>query len=145
MALSTIIAVAGWALARHFYIKEPQLPNLLAERARGLYTALVNKYWVDEIYQAVIVRPLLWFANFLWTFDQWVLDGLVNASGWVTLLESKISEIFDIYIVDGTVNGVSATLDVGARGLRRLQTGAVQNYVLAMVMGIVVLAVVFMF
>lgn len=145
MALSTVIAVAGWALARHFYIKEPQLPNLLAERAHGLYTALVNKYWVDEIYQAVIVRPLLWFANFLWTFDQWVLDGLVNASGWVTLMESKISEIFDVYIVDGTVNGVSATLDVGARGLRRLQTGAVQNYVLAMVMGIVVLAVVFMF
>ncbi|MDC4228101.1 MAG: NADH-quinone oxidoreductase subunit L [Candidatus Manganitrophus sp.] len=145
MALSTLVAVSGWALARHFYIKEPQLPKMIAERAHGVYTTLVNKYWVDEIYQAVIVRPLLWFSNFLWTFDQWVLDGLVNASGWLTLLESRISEMFDIYIVDGTVNGVSTTLDVGARGLRRLQTGAVQNYVLAMVMGIVVLAVVFMF
>lgn len=145
MALSTLIAVSGWGVARHFYVKEPDLPRILMERMRGVYTLLVNKYWVDEIYRALIIRPLLWFSNFLWNFDQWVVDGLVNASGWITLAESWISEKFDIYIVDGTVNSVSTTLNAGAWRLRKLQTGAIQNYVLAVVGGIVVLAVFFMF
>jgi multicomponent Na+:H+ antiporter subunit D len=100
---------------------------------------------ITEAYQYILIEPTKRFSQIAWSFDTWVIDGLVNASGWVTLLESKISEIFDAYVIDGAVNGVSATLDVGARGLRRLQTGAVQNYVLAMVMGIVVLAIVFMF
>jgi len=145
MFLSTVVAAAGWALARHFYIKEPALPKILAQRAHGLYITLLNKYWVDELYRALIVQPILRLADFLWALDRWVLDGLVNGAGWVTLLESRISEILDIYVVDGAVNGVSATLDVGARGLRRLQTGAVQNYILAMAAGVAILAVVYMF
>lgn len=101
--------------------------------------------FVTEGYKSVLIEPAKKLSNIAWNFDVWVVDGLVNASGWVTLMESRISEIFDVYIVDGTVNGVSTVLDSGARTLRRLQTGAIQNYVLAMVLGIVVLAVIFMF
>jgi multicomponent Na+:H+ antiporter subunit D len=100
---------------------------------------------VTEAYQSVLIKPAKKFSVIAWNFDIWVVDGLVNASGWLTLLESRISEIFDIYIVDGTVNGVSTALDAGARTLRRMQTGAIQNYILATVLGIVVLAVIFMF
>lgn len=120
-------------------------------KGTGVFLWLANhpiaryEQMVTEAYNYILIEPAKKLSNLAWSFDIWVVDGLVNASGWITLLESKVSEIFDIYIVDGTVNGVSATLDAGARGLRRLQTGAVQNYVLAMVMGIVVLAVFFMF
>lgn len=118
-----------------------------APASRWLLQVPLTRYEqaVTEAYRTLLIRPVLKLAEWGWRFDVWVVDGLVNASGWVTLLESRISEIFDVYVVDGTVNGVSATLDAGARRLRRLQTGAIQNYVLAMVMGIVVLAVVFMF
>ncbi|MEK6577547.1 MAG: NADH-quinone oxidoreductase subunit L [Nitrospirota bacterium] len=145
MALSIGVALSGLALAYSFYIKNPEFPKRLAARVQGLHQALYNKYWVDEIYSAVIVQPILLISQFLWTFDQWVVDGLVNASGWITMLESRISEMFDIYVVDGTVNGVSTTLDYSAQGLRRLQTGAIQNYMLAMGLGIAILTVVFIF
>ncbi|MFQ5780985.1 MAG: hypothetical protein ACE5HN_09420, partial [Nitrospiria bacterium] len=76
-------------------------------------------------------------------FDTLIVDGVVNASGWATRLESRISEIFDIRVVDGAVNGVSSVLDGSARRLRRIQTGAFQNYVLAMIVGIVLLSFIF--
>ena len=78
----------------------------------------------------------------LWSFDTWVVDGLVNASSLITLLESRISETFEIYVVDGAVNGISATMNLTARGMRRLQTGAIQNYLFVIVLGIGLLMVI---
>jgi len=56
MLLSLLIAVGGIGLAWSFYIKDPRRPLALAARWRGPYTLLFNKYYVDEIYQAVIVN-----------------------------------------------------------------------------------------
>ncbi len=124
----------------YFYRKGAPLFMWLANHPIAKYEQAVT-----EAYRFVLIEPAKKLASIAWNFDIWVVDGLVNASGWFTLLESRISEIFDVYVVDGTVNGVSTTLDAGARTLRRLQTGAIQNYILAMVLGIVVLAVIFMF
>ncbi|MEO2054962.1 MAG: hypothetical protein ABGX83_06680, partial [Nitrospira sp.] len=99
--------------------------------------------FITEVYKYGLIEPVKRLSRFAWKVDTWVFDGLVNASGWATLLESKVSEIFDIHVVDGAVNSISTVLGGSARRLRKLQTGAIQNYMLAMIVGIVVLSVVF--
>lgn len=99
--------------------------------------------FITEMYEFLLIKPAKRLADMLWTFDTWVIDGLVNATGWITIFESKISDIFDVYIIDGIANGISTTLDLSAQGMRRLQTGGIQNYMLAMVLGIGFLMVIF--
>src|SRR5919198_1936969 len=60
MLLSTLVAVAGWFTAYHLYIQRPERVNELAEKYAFAYEVLLNKYYVDEFYQAFIVRPVMW-------------------------------------------------------------------------------------
>ena len=75
-----LAAFVGFLLAWWLYIRKPQLPGRLAESLRGPYRLLAGKYFVDELYAFVIVRPLLWVStNFLWhVVDEETIDGLVN-------------------------------------------------------------------
>jgi NADH-quinone oxidoreductase subunit L len=114
MIVSLIIAGLGIFLAYRMYIKNPALPDRLAERYKAPYNALVNKYWVDEIYHWFFVGPLIRLSLFLWRF-------------------------FDDLIVDGIVNGVAALFRGGSEVFKRLQTGNVQNYALSILIGIVLI------
>ncbi len=145
MALSTLMGLIGAGVAYTLYVKNPDLPARLAARLRVFYLASNKKFWVDEIYNGLIVRPLLALCEVLWKFDQWVIDGIVNLIGTLTLLEGKISNLFDQHVVDGLVNFASFFLDLWARLLRRLQTGAVQHYVLGMTAGLVLFVVYLLF
>ena len=145
MSLSVLMALLGLFLAYLCYLKNPTLPDRMAHRIAGLYRLSYRKFFVDEIYAAGIVQPLLRGAKMLWKFDQWVIDGMVNAIAKLTVFEGNISHLFDRYIVDGLVNGISHLLNFWASLLRRLQTGAVQHYLLGMVAGIVSLAIYFVF
>ncbi len=80
VAPGVIVALIGLFTAWWFYIRRPELPKKLAQSMHGLYTLVLNKYYVDEIYLAVIVRPLLWIStNVFWhTVDEKVIDGAVN-------------------------------------------------------------------
>jgi NADH-quinone oxidoreductase subunit L len=75
-----IAAFIGFLLAWWLYLRSPETPRRLAERFHALYRLLVGKYFIDELYAALIVRPLLWIStNFLWhTVDEETIDGLVN-------------------------------------------------------------------
>ncbi|MEE8110199.1 MAG: NADH-quinone oxidoreductase subunit L [bacterium] len=134
--VSVAVGVGGWMLARHMYTKDLEIAGRLSEKFQGTYRLLLNKYWVDEIYDACVVRPVLWLMRALFVVDAKAVDGVVNGSSWVTVWLSKLSGIFDLQTVDGAVNGISVILTGGAKGLRRLQTGAVQNYALAMLFGV---------
>jgi multicomponent Na+:H+ antiporter subunit D len=101
--------------------------------------------WVTGAYRSVLIRPAKIIAQWAWNIDTWVVDRIVNATGLLTLLESRVSEIFDVHVVDGTVNGLSTVLDRGSKKLQGLQTGRVQNYMLAMVAGVAVMAALFVF
>ena len=138
MLLSAAIALLGGLLAYLFYVHRPTWPGLLVGQVRILYLASYRKYGIDEAYDLLILRPLLSGCRALWKLDQWVIDGIVNAIGHLALFEGKISGLFDLHVVDGLVNLTSHLLNFFSRGLRRLQTGAVQHYVLGMVAGIVV-------
>jgi NADH-quinone oxidoreductase subunit L len=112
--LSLLVAVAGIGVAYLLYLKWRDLPELLAARFQHVYQILYHKYYVDELYQDWIVRPLERLAFFLWRGC-------------------------DVAVVDGAVNGVARMMEVGSRGLRRIQTGMVFNYVVSILAGVVLL------
>ncbi len=144
-ALSLAVALLGIGLAYQCYIKRPELPSALADRMKGLYLLLLNKYWVDELYQAIFVDFGKRVCTFLWGVDAQVVDGAVNGSSWLTVRLSMLSAWNDLKIVDGLVNAIADVIQGGSLRLRRLQTGIVQNYILAMALGILGMVVVYLF
>ena len=75
MRVSVGIALGGWLLARRFYLQNPALPERLMSRFKALYITLLNKYWVDEIYDALFVNRTKDLGNLLARFDLRVIDG----------------------------------------------------------------------
>jgi NADH-quinone oxidoreductase subunit L len=144
-ALSLAVAVLGIVLAYQFYIRRPDLPAALAERMRGVYLLLLNKYWVDELYQAIFITFGKGLCRFLWGVDSQIVDGAVNGSSLMTVRLSLLSAWNDLKIVDGLVNAIADVIQGGSLSLRRLQTGIVQNYILAMVFGILGMVVIYLF
>jgi NADH-quinone oxidoreductase subunit L len=144
-ALSLTVAVLGVFLAFRFYVKRPDLPGRLADRMRAVYLLLLNKYWVDELYQAIFVTFGKRVCAFLWGVDAGVVDGAVNGSSWLTVRLSFLSAWNDLKIVDGMVNSIADLIQGGSLNLRRLQTGVVQNYILAMSLGIIGMVVLYLF
>ena len=113
MAGSLGIAVIGILFATSLYKKSSSKPDELAAKNKGLYSLLWNKYWVDEIYHAVIVRPTY------------------------TMSLEALWKIFDIKVIDGIVNGSARSIATWAESIRKIQSGIAQNYALLMMIGIV--------
>ncbi len=84
-------------------------------------------------------------AGWLWGFDASVVDGTVNGSGWLTVWLSQLSARFDFRGVDGAVNAIADLIQGGSDAFKRLQTGLIQNYMLAMALGIFVIVSLFFF
>ncbi len=115
MAVSVAIALTGIGIAYLFYVKNPALPKRLAERWKRLYKLLLNKYYIDEIYEVLFVKSLKNIGTSLWRG-------------------------FDEFIIDGTINGIAYFFGWLSSVMRRVQTGLVQNYAFSMVFGGVVIA-----
>jgi NADH-quinone oxidoreductase subunit L len=113
MIVSTVVALAGIGVATIVFLRQPARADRLAASARGLYQLLLNKYYVDEIYDALIVQPIKRTSQrLLWRgMDAGLIDGTVNAVGLV-------------------VRGWSAVL-------RRLQTGSVRAYAMSLFLGVI--------
>lgn len=138
MLISTVVACSGIFLGWLMYGKGAISPDRMAERFRPIHTLLLNKYYFDEIYNVLVIRPLLAFCRFLWSFDNAVIDGLVNLVARLTLLASWLHDLFDKYIVDGIVNGSGYTIWGIGSVIRQVQTGRVQNYAIVIFAGVVV-------
>jgi NADH-quinone oxidoreductase subunit L len=110
--LSVVVVVVGFALAFSRYKVAPVKPDRIGQPSTPLRALLLNAYYVDALYDRVIVRPL--FA-----------------------LSSVLARAFDLGVLDGIVNGLGRAVVAGAGGLRRLQTGYVVNYALTMLAGAV--------
>ena len=128
--LSSIVSGGGITLAYFMYYKVKISPEKMAERFKTLYTLSYNKWYIDEFYEIVLLKPIMAFARFLWSFDAKIVDGLVNGVAWLTMRWSDAKQWFDVWIVDGAVNGSGWLVRQGARAGRLLQTGSVQFYVL---------------
>jgi len=118
-AASTVLSLAGIALAYAMYLSGAINPATIGARFAPVYRFLVHRWYVDELYNATIVRPLAAFSRFLW---RWV----------------------DIGFIDGLVNGIGWLVGAIAQRLRRVQTGVVSNYALAIVLGTVLIVGVYL-
>ena len=119
--LPTLMMAVGFLTAYWFYIRDPSAPRRLAESNDWLYRFLLNKWYFDELYDVIFVRPTFWLGRFLWKRgDGWLIDGFGP-------------------------DGVSArVLDVTQRVVR-LQTGYLYHYAFAMLIGVAALVTWLMF
>ncbi len=128
---SVLIASTGIALALVRYgLGWQLLPEGLRVGLRPFYQLAAGKYFVDEFYELVLLRPVRWFSGKLFGFDARVVDGAVNGAGNAGLRLSRLKRWVDEHWVDGAVNGLGVTAGRAGGVLRHLQTGLVQNYLL---------------
>jgi NADH-quinone oxidoreductase subunit L len=107
----------------------------LAARIPFLRRLLFRKWFVDELYQAVVLKPFYRLSDFFAAFDRWVVDGAVNGTARTTLALSYVKATVDRWGVDLAVNGVGWGVRMGSYALRRTQTGFVQSYAAMVVVG----------
>jgi NADH-quinone oxidoreductase subunit L len=137
------MVVLGWLAADFMYRQGAIDPSRFSQAFGGVaYDWVLNKYYVDELYDFVFVQPYLWATRgFAW-FDLHIIDGVVNLAASITVFGSWLSGLFDNYIVDGLVNAASlVTLDLGGR-LRRLQTGSINGYLYGILAAVMVILLV---
>ncbi len=113
MAVSIALAFAGIGLAWFFFVKSPGSADGVAAAAGPLHTLLLNKYYIDELYDAVIVRPI------------------------VAISRGVLWKVVDAEVIDGAVNGAGSVVETGATWLRRFQTGSVRVYAASILLGVV--------
>jgi len=130
MAISTVVGLSGIYIAYLIYRKRAISAEVLKAKVAPIHKFLFNKWYIDELYEAVIIQPTLRFARNLWWFDAGTIDGLVNFAGWFTVKWADAKMLFDKYIIDGAVNGAGRICMFFSFFLRFLQTGKVQFYAL---------------
>lgn len=136
MTLATLVAAISIVLALRLYRSGPGRGEAIGRRFPRLHSLLANKAWVDEIYDATVVRGVWALSRLAARFDGAAIDrGLVEGSARATLAGSWVSGLFDRHVVDGLVNLSGWLLDRLSLSLRRVQTGAVSNYAFALGLG----------
>ncbi|OGD22235.1 MAG: NADH-quinone oxidoreductase subunit L [Candidatus Aminicenantes bacterium RBG_16_63_16] len=111
--ISVAVSLCGIYIAYVFYRKSPQTPHRLVARFPAVYKLLYGKYYVDEIYNAVFVNPM------------------VKGS-------EVIYQNFDLKVIDGTINGTAGAAGFSGKALAYLQSGEVKDYALAILLGVVI-------
>ncbi|MDH4223703.1 MAG: NADH-quinone oxidoreductase subunit L [candidate division Zixibacteria bacterium] len=140
MVSSLAVALSGIYLAYLIYYKGVISADKLRQRFSFVHKVLYNKYYFDELYNAVIINPLYKLTDFLFKkFDLGVIDWLVNAVGNFMVFLSWAKERFDTLVVDGAVNGLGYAVKETGSGIRKIQTGQLQNYALVIFFGIVLI------
>ena len=117
--LPSIIGLLGIAVAYWFYWWNPMLPVRLASTFRPVYLFLLNKWYFDELYDAIFVRPAFALGKMLW-------------------------QTGDATIIDGVPNGLAELTVDGSRGAVKIQTGSIAVYAFVMLIGLVTLVGVFL-
>jgi NADH-quinone oxidoreductase subunit L len=114
-SIATLAAFAGIALAYHAYRRSPQVPARLAHHLSGLYRAARQKFYVDEAYDALFVRPIERVSNIvLW-------------------------KAIDVEVIDGIVNGTGGLVEYWGSALRRLQSGYTRSYAMWVLVGTILI------
>jgi NADH-quinone oxidoreductase subunit L len=114
MAISIVAAVVGILYARYIYLKKPEVADKTASSFKGIYNILLNKYFLDEVYEASVINPIVKGSeNILW-------------------------KIADNRIIDGTINYLAKIIDKISGTIKKIQTGVAQSYALVIVLGLLI-------
>ena len=144
-ATSTLVLVVGIGLAFLAYHPSKTIrridPARMANHLGGLYGLFVNKWYFDEVYQALFVRPTLAIAGLTSRFDRTIIDGVVEGSARATVALSRLDRRVDQSVVDRVVTLVARlTYALGDAG-RRLQTGRLRGYLMVLSLAFIALSV----
>src|SRR5262249_9445371 len=143
MMIASGIALVGWGLAHYFYSVNLSLPDRLAAKFHAGYKLLLNKYYVDELYDLVWVEPTKKLGLLLDWFDRNVIDGLVRVVARVADLAAAGSTWMEKYVIYGGLNVIGYGNHLAARQWRQLQSGMVHHYAAIIVAGGVLVGGVF--
>jgi NADH-quinone oxidoreductase subunit L len=113
MGVSSLVALSGIGIAAFFFLQNRRAADEMALQFSGVHRLLSHKYYVDELYDAVVVRPLR----------------IVSEEG--------LWKVVDVRVIDGVVNGVATAVGGGSERLRRIQTGSVRAYAASVLLGVV--------
>jgi NADH-quinone oxidoreductase subunit L len=144
MAFGT--AVFGIGLAAAFYWKGYVNPAEVRQQFGGIYTFLRNKWYFDELYDWLFVRPTLVFSRLCAGFDRRWIDGFIDGTARVTVWFTKVWDlVVDRTFVDGTINAFAGwTYGLGT-SLREIQTGKLRQYVMFIVVATVAIFILVVF
>lgn len=150
--LSTALALIAIGISYWLYMRRYQEMQQLPAARRPddplrslgfIFTGMENKWWVDELYWAVILNPYIAASRFLaevvdWRFwHDWFHD--VVLAGGYNLFSRLLSVRIDLGIIDSIANGLATVTQALAAQMRRIQTGSVRNYALSVFVGVVVI------
>ncbi len=136
MFLSTVVAASGIFAAYQIYYKNGyEGARNIRERIKTVHYIVENKYFIDEIYNLIVIEPVKILSYLLSLFDKYVIDGLVNLCGKITVIFANLDGLIDKYVVDGAVNLTAQGIKFAGERMRGLQTGRIQDYVYIMVTG----------
>ncbi len=139
MAVATVIALLGWGLAHYMYSLRPDRPGQWSQGVPRAYSMLLNKYYVDEAYDAAIVEPTKRVGS-LWDWvDRNIIDGIVRSVGRMTQAGSAGSTWIEKHIIYGLLNVIGYTNHLAAWSWRKLQSGMVHHYAAIIVAGLFLL------
>ncbi len=120
-------------------------PDEVSRQFAPIYRLLINKWYFDEIYNVIFIRPTHFIAARVANFDKKWIDGFIDTLARSTLALAKFDDVIDRYFVDGIVNAVARwTFSTGV-ALRGVQTGKLRQYVMFIVVGTVALFVMISF
>ncbi len=141
MVGATGIAFLGWGLAHYLYSLSPGTADRWAAQFFGAYRTLLNKYYVDELYDFLFVEPTKRLGEALDWFDRTVIDGVVRGVGRLADWGSAASTWFEKYVIYAGLNIIGYGNHLAAREGRKLQSGMVHHYAAIIIAGLFLLAV----
>jgi NADH-quinone oxidoreductase subunit L len=140
MFCSVGLAIGGILFARRIFDRKTEGDPMQRMLGPGIHRVLMNKYFVDEAYMATFVDG---FAKGggqkMAEFDVGVIDGGINGAAWLTRASSKTTMWWDTWIIDGAVRLTGFLVKFSSYPVRMVQTGLVQNYAFAVVLGVIVI------
>lgn len=139
MAMSIVIALLGILIAYLFYYWKKVDTEKWKVKLRPVYLFSLNKWYFDELYHHTAVKLTMGLSKLSDLFDKYVIDGIVNGSAALTKKFSDLSGLFDKYIVDGLVNLSAGTVGFFGAIFRKTQTGRIQTYIAFLLFGMIVL------
>jgi NADH-quinone oxidoreductase subunit L len=149
VGVSLLLALGGLYLGYLLYARRPLAegePDPLSWLLRPVYPWLQNRYYIDEFYQATVIRSTLWLSSFFADVDaRWVIDPFVNLVGRAGAALANLASDFDAKVVDQAAAGAGRFVRASGRGLRQVQTGLIQDYLLVVVVTVLLLLGIFLY
>ncbi len=139
MGVATVIALTGWGVAHYLYRVRPEAANQWAAKAPAAYTTLLNKYYVDELYDRLFVESTKTLGRAWDWFDRTIIDGLVRGVGEMTEGGAWLSTWIEKHVIYAGLNVIGYANHLTARIWRRLQSGMVHHYAAIIVAGLFIL------